>query len=120
MAALKSAALVIALLGFTEKVPLVCEGTATLNGLGEKPASMLVIIDLDAGTMETNLGVLTIANATDMELQLEKPSDSHSSFRSEIDAKFDLISGHLGVWDWRYNGGLKQYDLTCTKAATLL
>jgi hypothetical protein len=55
-----------------------------------------------------------------MELQLEKPSDSHSSFRSEIDAKFDLISGHLGVWDWRYNGGLKQYDLTCTKAATLL
>jgi len=32
---LKGAALVIALLGFTEKVPLVCEGTATLNGLGE-------------------------------------------------------------------------------------
>jgi hypothetical protein len=58
---LKGAALVIALLGFTEKVPLVCEGTATLNGLGEKPASMSVIIDLDAGTMETNLGVLTIA-----------------------------------------------------------
>jgi len=87
--------------------------------MGEKPASMSVIIDLDAGTMETNLGVLTIANVTDMELQLEKPSDSHSSFRSEIDAKFGLISGRLGVWDWR-NNGLKQYDLTCTKAATLL
>jgi hypothetical protein len=50
-------ALVVALLGSTEKVSLVCEGTAGSSEFHEKPALMSVVIDLNGGTMETSLGV---------------------------------------------------------------
>jgi hypothetical protein len=112
--------LVIALLGFGEKASLMCDGTATFNEIDKTPASMSVIIDLDAGTMEASLGVLTIAKTTDRELQLEKFSERGRPFRSEIDARFDRISGHLGIWDWRSNGGREHYDLTCKKTAPVL
>src|SRR5262249_43663558 len=113
--AFTSAALVIALLGSTEKLSLVCDGTVQSIGVDEKPASMAVIIDLDAGTMETNLGVLTLAKTTDMELKFEKPSDTFFVFRSVIDATFNRISGHLQIWDFRSHLGRRTYDLTCTK-----
>jgi hypothetical protein len=121
--ALKGAAFVIALLSSNEKVSLVCDGTTTINGFLERPASMSAMIDLDAGTMETSLGILTIAKTTDRELQLEKLSETGGPFRSEIDAKFDRISGHLVVSDWRNGlGGLRlqEYDLTCKKTAPVL
>jgi hypothetical protein len=111
---IKGVALGVAFLGSTvtsDKVTLVCSGTTNFNPWDERPASMSVTIDLDVGTMTTDLGVLTIAKTTDTELQLEKLS----SGRSEIDARFDRISCHLSVWDWRH-GGLQQYDLTCKGA----
>jgi hypothetical protein len=118
--ALKGAAFGIALLSSNGKVSLVCDGTTTINGFLERPTSMSVIIDLDAGTMETSLGVLTIAKTTDRELQLKKLSETGRPFRSEIDANFDRISGHLVVSDWRNGLGglqLQEYDLTCKKTA---